>query len=108
MDSWVGIKKGGENAGLDLKTAWLVQGGVGNAARGVASNSLSDASWTELRILFAGDSRVVAQGSHGGLLEEASEPKDEETRRPKSWQGNRRPRIKATIFIVNVLYRYIL
>ena len=46
----VRIKNGGEKAGLDSKTAWLVQGGVVKAAWGFASNSLPDASWTWLHI----------------------------------------------------------
>jgi hypothetical protein len=83
LDSWIGTKNGGEKARLDPKTAWLVQGPVAEAARSVALNSLSGASWTALRTLFRW--RFLGYGSrtHGGLLEEVSEPEDEETRRPK-------------------------
>src|ERR1700738_980915 len=58
---------------------------------------------------FGGDSWVIAPGPHGGLLEEVSEPEDEETRRPKERTRESWPqKIKAKIFIVYVAYRYIL
>ena len=40
----------------------------------------------------------MAPGPHGGLLEEVVEPEGEETRRPKSRQGNRGPKNKGANF----------
>jgi hypothetical protein len=38
--------------------------------------------------------------SHGGLLEEPSEPEEEMTRKPKGKQGNRR--VKAQSFLLKM------
>ena len=91
MDSWVGTKMEEEKAGLDPKTAWLVQGGVAKAARGVASKSLPGASWTGLHALFRWQFLGYGTRIGRGLLEEPSEPEDEETRRPKEQAGKSWP-----------------
>jgi len=94
---------------LDPKTAWLVEDGVARAARGVASNSLPDASGHGSPPQRTGDSWVIAPAPHGRLLEEVVEPEGEETRRPKEQTRESWPqKIKAQIFIVYVAHRYIL